>query len=129
MGKSGNVPPGTTVDKGITHPTDHDFYLCSHAGIQVQYIYSCLHMYTFHAIILPSLYRGLASLATTMFCMMTTSFQQMICRHLPISCAMFSFAVIAVCLTQPQPTMLTWLPSGHVISCRTGKIRGTYDYS
>ncbi|XP_048590350.1 protein argonaute-2 [Nematostella vectensis] len=33
-GKSGNVPPGTTVDRGITHPTEFDFYLCSHAGIQ-----------------------------------------------------------------------------------------------
>ena len=34
-GQSGNVPPGTTVDVGITHPTEFDFYLCSHAGIQV----------------------------------------------------------------------------------------------
>ncbi|RNA31902.1 Argonaute [Brachionus plicatilis] len=33
-GKSGNIPPGTTVDTGITHPTEFDFYLCSHAGIQ-----------------------------------------------------------------------------------------------
>ena len=34
-GKSGNIPAGTTVDVGITHPTEFDFYLCSHAGIQV----------------------------------------------------------------------------------------------
>ena len=34
-GKSCNVPPGTTVDTVITHPHDFDFYLCSHAGIQV----------------------------------------------------------------------------------------------
>jgi eukaryotic translation initiation factor 2C len=33
-GKSGNIPPGTTVDDHITHPTEFDFYLCSHAGIQ-----------------------------------------------------------------------------------------------
>ncbi|XP_018899039.1 protein argonaute-2 isoform X2 [Bemisia tabaci] len=33
-GKSGNIPAGTTVDVGITHPTEFDFYLCSHAGIQ-----------------------------------------------------------------------------------------------
>ncbi|XP_070208150.1 protein argonaute-2-like isoform X2 [Littorina saxatilis] len=33
-GKSGNIPAGTTVDMGITHPTEFDFYLCSHAGIQ-----------------------------------------------------------------------------------------------
>ena len=34
VGKGANVPPGTTVDRDITHPTDHDFYLCSHAAIQ-----------------------------------------------------------------------------------------------
>lgn len=33
-GKSGNIPAGTTVDMGICHPTEFDFYLCSHAGIQ-----------------------------------------------------------------------------------------------
>ena len=32
--KSQNVPPGTTVDQGITHPMEFDFYLCSHQGIQ-----------------------------------------------------------------------------------------------
>ena len=31
-GKSGNIPAGTTVDIGITHPTEFDFYLCSHQG-------------------------------------------------------------------------------------------------
>ena len=35
-GRGQNVPPGTTVDSGITHPYEFDFYLCSHsAGIQV----------------------------------------------------------------------------------------------
>ncbi|OZC06355.1 hypothetical protein X798_06651 [Onchocerca flexuosa] len=34
VGKAFNIPPGTTVDVGITHPTEFDFYLCSHAGIQ-----------------------------------------------------------------------------------------------
>ena len=34
-GKSGNIPAGTTVDSQITHPTEFDFYLCSHQGIQV----------------------------------------------------------------------------------------------
>ncbi|XP_067937270.1 protein argonaute-2-like [Watersipora subatra] len=33
-GKSGNIPAGTTVDVGITHPTEFDFFLCSHTGIQ-----------------------------------------------------------------------------------------------
>ena len=35
VGKSGNIPAGTTVDVSITHPTEFDFYLCSHARIQV----------------------------------------------------------------------------------------------
>ncbi|KAI6658343.1 Protein argonaute-2 [Oopsacas minuta] len=35
-GKSGNIPAGTTVDVAITHPTEFDFYLCSHSGIQVK---------------------------------------------------------------------------------------------
>ena len=34
MDKSGNILPGTVVDSGITHPTDLDFYLCSHPGLQ-----------------------------------------------------------------------------------------------
>lgn len=33
-GKSSNIPPGTMVDCGITHPTEFDFYLCSHFGVQ-----------------------------------------------------------------------------------------------
>ena len=37
IGKSGNIPAGTTVDMGICHPTEFDFYLCSHAGIQVRF--------------------------------------------------------------------------------------------
>ncbi|XP_044962181.1 protein argonaute PNH1 [Hordeum vulgare subsp. vulgare] len=34
MDKSGNILPGTVVDSKICHPTEFDFYLCSHAGIQ-----------------------------------------------------------------------------------------------
>ena len=47
MGKAGNVPPGTIVDRDITHPTEYDFYLCSHVGIQVRtYIRTtCVHTY------------------------------------------------------------------------------------
>ena len=37
VGKSCNIPAGTTVDVGITHPMEFDFYLCSHAGIQVNH--------------------------------------------------------------------------------------------
>ncbi|TYH03953.1 hypothetical protein ES288_A09G259800v1 [Gossypium darwinii] len=32
--KSGNILPGTVVDSKICHPSEFDFYLCSHAGIQ-----------------------------------------------------------------------------------------------
>ena len=34
-GKEQNVPPGTVVDRGITHPYEFDFYLNSHYGIKV----------------------------------------------------------------------------------------------
>ncbi|KAM0951728.1 hypothetical protein DsansV1_C03g0028821 [Dioscorea sansibarensis] len=32
--RSGNILPGTVVDTRICHPTEFDFYLCSHSGIQ-----------------------------------------------------------------------------------------------
>ncbi|KAF3336490.1 protein argonaute 1A-like isoform X1 [Carex littledalei] len=32
--RSGNILPGTVVDTQICHPTEFDFYLCSHAGIK-----------------------------------------------------------------------------------------------
>ncbi|THU97363.1 argonaute-like protein [Dendrothele bispora CBS 962.96] len=31
--KSGNMPAGTVVDRGITHPIEFDFYLLSHGGL------------------------------------------------------------------------------------------------
>ena len=34
-GRNRNVPAGTIVDQEITHPTEIDFYLVSHASIQV----------------------------------------------------------------------------------------------
>lgn len=46
VGKSGNVPAGTTVDSTITHPSEFDFYLCSHAGIQAS-LTSCLLIYSY----------------------------------------------------------------------------------
>ncbi|CAF0783262.1 unnamed protein product [Didymodactylos carnosus] len=33
-GRSKNIPPGTCVDQYITTPSNFDFYLCSHFGIQ-----------------------------------------------------------------------------------------------
>ncbi|XP_062213663.1 protein argonaute 12-like [Phragmites australis] len=32
--RSGNIVPGTVVDTKICHPSEFDFYLCSHSGIQ-----------------------------------------------------------------------------------------------
>ncbi|KAM0946817.1 hypothetical protein DsansV1_C08g0079561 [Dioscorea sansibarensis] len=32
--RSGNILPGTVVDTKICHPTEFDFYLCSHAGVK-----------------------------------------------------------------------------------------------
>ncbi|TRY96375.1 hypothetical protein DNTS_029310 [Danionella cerebrum] len=44
VGRSGNIPAGTTVDTDITHPYEFDFYLCSHAGIQLL-TYQLCHTY------------------------------------------------------------------------------------
>ncbi|CAH3143541.1 unnamed protein product, partial [Porites evermanni] len=44
-GKARNVPPRTTVDSGITHPYEFDFYLCSHFGIQVPVHYLTVLFY------------------------------------------------------------------------------------
>lgn len=32
-GGSGNVQPGTVIDRDVCHPRNNDFYLCSHAGL------------------------------------------------------------------------------------------------
>ncbi len=34
VGRGENIAPGTTVDTVVTHPTDFDYYQCSHFGIQ-----------------------------------------------------------------------------------------------
>ncbi len=40
VGKARNIPPGTAVDTGVVSPDGFDFYLCSHAGIQVNLSYT-----------------------------------------------------------------------------------------
>ncbi len=32
LGKAGNIPPGTVVDTTVTHPSLHEYFLCSHNG-------------------------------------------------------------------------------------------------
>lgn len=34
VGRNRNIPPGTVIDTECIHPTDFDFYLCSHVGVQ-----------------------------------------------------------------------------------------------
>lgn len=34
QGTCGNIPAGTVVEGTVTHPTNFDFFLCSHAGLQ-----------------------------------------------------------------------------------------------
>lgn len=34
VGRNQNVPPGTCVDRDITHPVFFDYFICSHEGIQ-----------------------------------------------------------------------------------------------
>ena len=36
------------MDSNITHPTDHDFYLCSHNGIQVCKYYVHVHVHVIY---------------------------------------------------------------------------------
>lgn len=91
VGKAFNIPPGTTVDVGITHPTEFDFYLCSHAGIQVRSqsdcrtcevqlvstrscgpVRSCGH-------VLTVLFRARPDRRTTMCCGTTTASPPMSC--------------------------------------------------
>lgn len=51
--RSGNCSAGTVVDNTVTHPTDHDFYLLSHAGIlgtSRPAHYSVRSIYLFNAI-------------------------------------------------------------------------------
>ena len=37
-GKNNNIMPGTVVDKDIVHPFQYQFFLASHAAIQVNFI-------------------------------------------------------------------------------------------
>lgn len=37
-GRALNIPVGTVVDTQITHPTEFDFYLCSHNNCKVSFI-------------------------------------------------------------------------------------------
>ncbi|KAL6578222.1 argonaute 5 [Orobanche minor] len=50
LDRSGNILPGTMVDRNICHPSRFDFYLCSHAGI---------HVYKLSVLVAPTHYHVL----------------------------------------------------------------------
>lgn len=88
LGMSDVKVAGTVVDSKICHPTEFDFYLCSHSGIQVNFAsfklevndYICSYDY-------ESCYREqVVLLITTSYGMKTISLL-MHCKALPTTCA------------------------------------------
>ncbi|KAF0909917.1 hypothetical protein E2562_001181, partial [Oryza meyeriana var. granulata] len=59
MDRSGNILPGTVVDAKICHPSEFDFYLCSHSGIQIRTLHA-ISLYRRPIAWLPSDARGRA---------------------------------------------------------------------
>ncbi|VAI94080.1 unnamed protein product [Triticum turgidum subsp. durum] len=86
--KSGNILPGTVIDSKICHPTEFDFFLCSHAGIKAR-----------------------AAPRITMSCGMRTTSLLMDCRPSPTTFAILTLGARARCLSSLQHTTLTWPPS------------------
>lgn len=122
VGKSGNIPAGTTVDTKITHPSEFDFYLCSHAGIQVgagflnrrggnilpaqgDKLVGRTGRSSPNAITPPREPAG--PLITTCSGMTTTSLQ-MNCKSSPTSCATRTCAARGLFPSQHQLTMPIW---------------------
>jgi hypothetical protein len=76
---------GTVVDSKICHPTEFDFYLCSHAGIQVAFFFHSPFQFTprWNGLITDFKFTSIreqAGLLITMSCGMKTSLQLMSCR-------------------------------------------------
>ncbi|XP_068382085.1 protein argonaute-2 isoform X1 [Eschrichtius robustus] len=139
VGKSGNIPAGTTVDTKITHPTEFDFYLCSHAGIQVvkkeeeeRGSERTEASAVFPGHVCPRdgfrvgralfLYRPPRLPSQSVFPGFPPGFScgveaQLLsaapfCRFSPTSCVTPTCAARAPCPSRRQHTMLTWWPSG-----------------
>lgn len=140
VGKSGNIPAGTTVDTKITHPSEFDFYLCSHAGIQVGRDLFDRSEGTFHAVgpkgplINPNAFaarREPAGHLITMCSGMTTTSLQTNCKSSPTSCATRMCAAPGLSPSQHQPTMPIWWLSAPVTTwwtkSTTGKNSDTID--
>lgn len=114
-GKSGNIPAGTTVDVGITHPTEFDFYLCSHQGIQVSKALSILSLVLFRSILNTCCtfnFRAQVGHHITMYYGMIIISIQMNCNVLRISYVIHMCDVHDQFRYQHQLTMHIWLHSG-----------------
>ena len=72
-GRAGNVPPGTVVDTHITHPFLFDYFLCSHAGIQVSNKTYINPKFWFLLILYDTKQREQVDLVIIMSFMMTTT--------------------------------------------------------
>ena len=87
---------GTVVDSKICHPTEFDFYLCSHAGIQVEipYLIAGFHLFvstTLHDgiswLLIWGPFREQAAPHIIMFCGMRISLRLMGYNLSPTTCA------------------------------------------
>ena len=106
VGKAFNIPPGTTVDVGITHPTEFDFYLCSHAGIQVSFIIIQIKM---NQKSMNVNFRALQGHHTIMCFGTTIILVPMSSSNLPIKCVIRMFDVLVQCLFLRQRMYLSCL--------------------
>ena len=81
---------GTVVDSKICHPTEFDFYLCSHAGIQVGFASLAICQLDGTAWLLIQVcfpFREQAGLLIIMFCGMRTSSLPTSCKLSRTTCA------------------------------------------
>lgn len=105
-GKSGNIPAGTTVDVGITHPTEFDFYLCSHQGIQVHicavYTFRMANINCSLSNRVPAVHHTIMSYGMIIISTLTN------CNVLPISSATHMYVVRDPSQFQRLHTMLIW---------------------
>lgn len=74
---------GTVVDQKICHPTEFDFYLCSHAGIQVRCTFFSRTTLIRHRVSKIFLVREQVARPITMCSMMRTNLLLMHCSHWP----------------------------------------------
>lgn len=134
VGKSGNIPAGTTVDTKITHPSEFDFYLCSHAGIQVGTDFWMIFQrkrgtkwwakWAVHSPNTIAPHREPAGHLITMCSGTTTTSLQTNCKSSPTSCATRMCAAPGLSPSQHQPTMPIWWLSAPVTTWWTKSTTG-----